>query len=116
MQEGHTVKVVGGLKLESDLSDLLNLNFKVPLVDEHSPLAYPLALHLHDLFNHKGYETCFRMSLNYVKILDGLKLFKSILFKSINSNCSTCMKERKRYMEVSMGKVTDCQVTISPVF
>ena len=57
--EGHTVQAVGGLHLEAGMSELLNLNFKVPLIDEHSPLAYPLALHLHDRFNHKGYETCY---------------------------------------------------------
>ena len=109
--EGHTIKIVGGLKFDSDISDLLNVNFKVPLIDEHSPLAYPIALHLHDLFNHKGYETTYRLSLNYVKIIGGIKLFKNI-----NSKCATCMKERKKYMEVSMGKVTECQASISPVF
>ena len=111
MLEGHTVKVVGGLKFEADMSELLNMNFKVPLIDEHSPLAYPIALHLHSLFNHKGYETCYRLSLNFVKILGGLRIFKNI-----NSKCIICMKERKRYMEVSMGNVTDCQITVSPVF
>ena len=109
--EGHTVQAVGGLHLEAGMSELLNLNFKVPLIDEHSPLAYPLALHLHDRFNHKGYETCYRMSLNYVKILGGLRIFKNI-----NSNCAICMKERKKYLEVSMGKIAECQLTVSPLF
>ena len=111
MLEEHNVKVVGGLNLDANLSELLNVNFKVPLIDEHSPLAYPIALHLHDLFNHKGYETCYRLSLNFVRILGGMKIFKNI-----NSNCITCMKERKRYMKVSMGKVNECQVTVSPLF
>ena len=111
MLEEHNVKVVGGLNLDANLSELLNVNFKVPLIDEHSPLAYPIALHLHDLFNHKGYETCYRLSLNFVRILGGMKIFKNI-----NSNCITCMKERKRYMKVSMGKVNECQVAVSPLF
>ena len=67
--EGQTVKIVGGLKLDTSLSGLFDLNFEVPIVDSHSPLAYPLALHLHGLFNHRGFESCYRLSLNKVKIL-----------------------------------------------
>ena len=109
--EGERVKVVGGLKIDTSLAGLFDLNFKVPLIDEHSPLAYPLALHLHDPFNHKGYESCYRLSMNFVRILGGLKIFKNI-----NSNCVTCMKERKRYMKMVMGSLTESQLTISPVF
>ena len=90
MIEGHSVKIVGGLALNSNLSELLNVNFKVPIIDEHSPLAYPLALHLHDLFNHKGYETWYRLSLKFVRILGGMKTFRNI-----NSKCVICRKERK---------------------
>ena len=109
--EGQTVKVAGGLKIDTSMAGLFDLNFKVPLIDEHSPVAYPLALHLHDLFNHKGYESCYRLSLNFVRILGGLKIFKNI-----NSNCVTCLKDRKRYMKMVMGSLTESQLTISPMF
>ena len=111
MLEGQTVKVVGGLKVDVSLSGLFNLNFKVPLIDQHSPLAFPLALHLHSLFNHRGVESTYRLSLNYVRILGGMHIFKSI-----SLNCVVCMKERKDYMNLVMGGLTDCQLSISPVF
>ena len=109
--EGQTVKVAGGLSIDTSLSGLFNLNFKVPLIDQHSPLAYPLALHLHSLFNHKGVESCYRLSLNFVKILGGMQIFKSISF-----NCVICIKDRKKYLKMVMGGLTDSQLTISPVF
>ena len=59
--EGQTVKVAGGLAIDTSLNGLFNLNFKVPLIDQHS-LAHPLALHLHSLFNHKGVESCYAVS------------------------------------------------------
>ena len=49
--------------------------------------------------------------INFVKILGGMRIFKSI-----NSNCIICMKERKRFMRVSMGSINECQVTVSPIF
>ena len=109
--EGQTVKVVGGLNLDTSLSGLFDLNFEVPIVDNHSPLAYPLALHLHSLFNHRGYESCYRLSLNRVKILGGLQIFKNITL-----NCVVCLKDRKKYLKMVMGNLTDCQLSITPVF
>ena len=52
--EGQTVKVVGGLSIDTSLEGLFDLRFEVPIIDRHSPLAYPLVLHMHSLFNHKG--------------------------------------------------------------
>ena len=109
--EGQTVKVVGGLKIDTSLSGLFNLNFKVPLIDQHSPLAYPLALHLHTQFNHRGVETCHRLALNFVKIIGSLQIFKSISLK-----CAICLKDRKKYLRMVMGGLSDSQLTISPVF
>ena len=74
--EGKTVKIVGGLQVDTSLAGLFNLNFEVPLVDQHSPLAYPLSLHFHSLFNHRGAESCHRLSLNYVHIIGGLKIMR----------------------------------------
>ena len=109
--EGQSVQVVGGLKIDESLTGLFNLNFKVPIIDQHSPLAYPLALHLHNLFNHRGIESCYRLSLNYVKILGGMKIFRKI-----SLNCVTCLQDRKMYVKMIMGSLADTQLTISPVF
>ena len=109
--EGQTIKIAGGLKMDTNLSGLFNLNFKVPLIDQHSPLAYPLALHLHSLFNHRVVESCYRLSLNYVRILGGMQIFRSI-----SVNCVICIKDRKKYLKMVMGGLTDSQLTVSPVF
>ena len=61
--EGQTIKVVGGMKLSTDLESMLGLNFKVPLIKKRSPLALPHALHIHDIFNQKGSESTYRFSL-----------------------------------------------------
>ena len=109
--EGQTVKVVGGLDIDMSLGGLFNLNFKVPLIDQHSPLALPLAIHLHSLFNHRGVESCYRLPLNFVKILNGMQVFKSI-----SVNCAICLKDRKKYLRIMMGGLSDSQLSISPVF
>ena len=109
--EGQTVKVVGGLDIDTSLSGLFNLNFKVPLIDQHSPLALPLAIHLHSLFNHRGVESCYRLSLNFVKIIGGLQIFRSV-----SVNCVICLKDRKKYIKMIMGGLTDSQLSVSPVF
>ena len=109
--EGQTVKVVGGLQVETNLKGIFDLNFKVPLVEQHSPLAFPLALHFHTLFNHRGVESCYRLSLNYVRILGGMQIFRTI-----SANCVTCLKDRKRFMKMVMGGLADSQLYISPVF
>ena len=109
--EGQTVKVVGGLNIDTSVSGIFNLNFKVPIIDQHSPLAFPLALHLHSLFNHRGVESCHRLALNYVKILGSIQIFRNI-----SLNCIICMKDRKKYLRMAMGSLTDSQLSVSPLF
>ena len=57
--ESQTVKVLNGLDIDTSLIGIFNLNFKVPPIDQHSPLAFPIALHFHSLFNHSGAESCY---------------------------------------------------------
>ena len=90
----------------------IGLNLMTPLVDRWSPIAYSIALFIHEkVGRHAGYETCSRLSLEYCHILQSPSLFKQI-----SDECSGCKKIRKRYLEVSMGPVNDNQLTISPPF
>ena len=109
--ESQTVECVGGLNINTKLGGIFNINFKVPLIEQHSPLAYPIALHLHSLFNHCGVEACHRLSLNYVRIIGGIKIFRNI-----SLNCVVCLKDRKRFLRMSMGPLADKQLYVSPVF
>ena len=35
--EGQTIKIIGGMKPFTNLESMLGLNFKVPLIEKHSP-------------------------------------------------------------------------------
>ena len=69
-------------------------------------------MHLHyNVIKHRGAETIFRMSLQYAKILQG-----RVLFRDITEDCVYCKKLRLRYIKQMMGPLSDCQLTISPIF
>ena len=102
---------VGGLE---DMQILDNFALKVftPVLDRYSPLSYAIADYVHrSISKHKGYETCFRESLNYVFIIQAMSLFKEI-----NDDCVKCTKLRRKYLDISMGPVADEQLQISPPF
>ena len=77
--ESQTLRAVGELENIIDLQSFTGVNFNVPLVDRHSPLAISIANHLHyNVVKHKGAETIFRMSLQFARIIQGRLLFKDI--------------------------------------
>ena len=70
MLDGMNLIETGAL----DLSDFgeLGVNVQVPVLDRYSRLSYSIADHvLWKLSKHKGMETCSRMSLQHVHILQG---------------------------------------------
>ena len=94
-----------------DLSSF-GIKAKVPIVDRYSPLAYSLANHVHwKLAKHRGVETCNRMCLSHVNIIQGMGLFKEI-----SEGCIRCRIKRKKYLEVPMGPISDHQLRICPPF
>ena len=110
--ESQTLRAVGELENIIDLQSFTGVNFNVPLVDRHSPLAISIANHLHyNVVKHKGAETIFRMSLQFARIIQG-----RLLFKDITDDCIFCKKLRLRYMKQIMGPLSDYQLSISPVF
>ena len=110
--EGQTLRAVGGLEDTVDLQSLTGVNFNVPLIDRHSPLAVSIALHLHyAVVKHKGAETIYRMSLQYARILQG-----RILLKEVTDDCLFCKKIRGKYLRQIMGPLSEYQLSISPIF
>ena len=72
MLEGQTLRSVNDLADTLDLKSLTGVDFNVPLLHRNSPLAMSVALHLHySVYNHKGKETIYRLSLQIVRILKG---------------------------------------------
>lgn len=110
--EAAELKAVGHIADNINIESFVGINFKVPLVDAHSPLAHSIALHLHYVkFPHRGAETLHRASLQYCKILKGRKIFTLI-----SQDCIYCKKLRKQLMTQMMGQLAECQITISPIF
>ena len=100
----------GGLNLP-DLN-LIGIKSNVPVVDRFSPLAYTIANHIHwDVAKHKGIESCNRISLCHVNILQSANLFKEI-----GEECLRCRMKRKKTIEVPMGPVSDHQLRVCPPF
>ena len=111
MEEAE-LKVVGHLKEFINVGDFTGINFKVPVLDHHSPLALSIAMHLHYVkYPHKGAETLYRMSLQFVHIINGRSIFRQI-----SEDCVYCKILRKKYLKQVMGPLQECQTSISPVF
>ena len=104
-------QVAGGLE-DHDIFAELGIKVVTPVLDRYSPLSYSIAGYVHrKLAKHKGYENCLRESLNHCFIVQGMSLFKEL-----GDDCVFCAKKRKKYIEASMGPVSDEQLTIAPAF
>ena len=101
----------GDFKHES-LGLEIGLNVMTPVVDRYSPIAYSIAMFIHNRVGlHAGVETCYRLSLDYCFIYQA-----SSLFREIADECSKCQIIKKKFIEVCMGPVSDSQLSIAPVF
>ena len=108
--EAAELKAVGHIADFINIESFTGINFKVPLVDAHSPLAHSIGLHLHYVkFPHRGAETLHRASLQFCKILRGRKIFSNI-----SKDCVYCKKVRKNLMTQMMGQLADSQISIAP--
>ena len=82
----------------------------LPVLERHSPLTYSVAEHIHwELAKHRGVETCNRISLENISIIQG-----ATLYKEISEDCVRCKVKRKKFLEAAMGPVSDSQLTLAP--
>ena len=92
--------------------DNLNIKTRIPVIDRFSPLAYSLAQHFHwTIAKHRGMETCLRMSLEHVHILQGMSLFKEL-----SEECIRCKMKRGKFIRASMGPLSAKQFIVAPPF
>ena len=109
--DGQRFQEAGGLEDMNVFSEY-NLKLMTPMIDRYSPLAYAVGDHVHTvLAKHSGYETSYRECLNYCFILQGLSLFREI-----GEDCTRCAIKRKKFIEASMGPISDEQLTVAPAF
>ena len=88
----------------------LGIKVNLPLVERFSPLAYSLGDYIHwNLARHKGVESCNRISLEHVSIVQG-----ATLYKELGESCMVCRKKRKKYLEAAMGPISDSQLNLAP--
>ena len=108
----QTLRSIGDLEDIIDIETFTGFNFNVPVLYRYSPLSLSIATHIHyNILQHKGFETCYRLSLGHVHILQG-----RAVFREIGEDCVKCKILRKRYVEVAMGPLSETQISISPVF
>ena len=100
--------------LENADLDTLNLGdlgvkTKIPVIDRFSPLAYSVAQYIHwKVCNHRGIESCLRISLQHVHILQGMSLFREI-----SEECIRCKMKRGKFIQVSLGPLSDKQLIVA---
>jgi hypothetical protein len=98
-------------ELDLDLGSL-GLRNSLPVLDRYSPLSYSIAQHVHwRLAPHRGAETCNRVSLENVQILQGASLYREL-----GEQCLGCAMKRKRYLEAAFGPIRESQLAIAPPF
>ena len=96
------------------MKDLCKTTYCVPLMDKYSPIAYSVIneIHWHDpSVCHSGVETTWRYVLKNIYVIDG----RSVV-KMIRNSCQRCRYLAKRALEVSMGPVSQDNITIAPAF
>ena len=114
MVESSELNLMGHLSKTMTLESFTGVNFKVPVIDHHSPLAFSIANYLHYKkieYRHKGAESLYRLSLQFCSIINGRRLFMQI-----SQDCIFCKLKLKRYLKQIMGPLSNNQLTISPIF
>ena len=92
--------------------DSLGINTRTPIVDRYSPLAYAIAQHIHyEVSGHSGLETCNRLSMERVFILQGVSLYREI-----SDECMKCKIKRRKFLRMSMGPIGEHNLTVAPPF
>ena len=114
--DGQRLQVAAGLENMEFLSSFKpfrnGLNLVCPVIDRFSPLSLSIAEHVHSqVSGHRGYESCYRASLDFVFIVMGLSLFREI-----GEDCIKCKKLRTKYIDVSIGPLPNEAFVISPPF
>ena len=108
-QQTHSISTMTDVML-----DLSQTTFCVPLVLKSSPLAKSIIDEIHwhhEIALHSGVETILRYTMKYAYILEGRDLVESS-----KKSCIRCKILAKRALQVSMGPVSDYQLTIAPAY
>ena len=100
-------------QLTEVMKNFSSSSFSVPLIEKSSPIAYSIINEVHwndKIAKHAGVETVLRYSMKYGYILEERELVK--VFKK---NCERSRYIAKRTIDVSMGPLSQYNLTIAVV-
>ena len=106
------IKITG--EMSTVMKDLAADTFCVPIIYQHSLLAYSLVNEVHwhsKAAMHSGVETVWRYVLK-----TGFIIFGRDLVKKIKTQCERCRYLRKKVIGVEMGPISKHSITIAPAF
>ena len=106
------VSIVG--EFTDIMKDLSADTFCVPLLEKYSLIAYSITMDVHwnhSMVKHSGIETTHRYILKKAHIIEG-----RMIIKHIRKNCERCRYLAKRTVDMAMGPVSSCNLTIAPAF
>ena len=87
-------------------------NLVCPVLDRFSAVSFSIAQYIHQkVFPHRGFESSYRFSLDFVNIIEGLRLFREL-----GEECVSCKKLRGKYLDYAMGPLPEENFTIAPPF
>ena len=114
--DGQRIKVAPGCEdlefLKSFKPFQSGFNLVCPVLDRFSPVSFAIAFYVHNyLYQHRGYKSSYRFSLDFVHIMEGLRLFREI-----GEECIKCKKIRGKYLDYAMGPLPDESFTVAPPF
>ena len=111
----YTGRILDGQQIddiENVMGDISPLSFANPVVDRYSPVAYSVAIYCHQKrVHHKNPVATLRDSRSLCYIVKGRDLMNEI-----TAACTYCRRYKARLMDVEMGKVHPCRLTIAPAF
>ena len=114
--QGQEMFVAEGLEdlefLQTYKPFLDGFNLVNPILDRFSLLTYSIAKFIHQkMYPHRGYESTYRYSLDFVYILEGARVFREL-----NERCVHCKKLRGKFLELMMGPRGDESFQVCPPF
>ena len=90
----------------------MGIKSKTMFIDKDSPVALIIAQFIHDqVASHRGADTCYVISLNFIYIYGGKALFEKVC-----ANCTKCKRQNKKRLKVHCGPLNEAQLTIGAVF
>ena len=107
----YAASITDTLEIQNETPEI-GIKCKTMFIDKDSPIALTIAQFIHDqIAVHRGADTCYVISLNFIYIHGGKALFEKVC-----ANCTKCKRQNKKRLKVHCGPLNEAQLTIGAVF